>query len=303
MTSIEFPFVSVIVPVYNGAGTIHSLLSALAEQDYPPNRREIILIDNGSDDGTKEIIALRQNSFQPPLVVLEERETRGSYAARNLGLKAARGEIIAFTDADCTPVRSWITEGVHCIQQTGADLAGGQVTFTFASDNPTAAEIIDSQTNMQMETDVHERGVTKTANMFVKRHVFDAIGVFPSHLQSGGDVMWTGLATRHGFQLVFSAKAEVHHPARSWRELFVKQIRVGRGQIPVMLERGMTWKHILIDSSRVRRRARSNKAGTSAASLPKKAPPRLLLALAWSRGATLLGRILGLLDGRSRLRG
>lgn len=301
MTNLELPFVSVIVPVYNGAKTIDALLAALAVQDYPVERREIILIDNGSTDDTVARIAALQEMFRPGIAVLEERAIRGSYAARNTGLLSAKGEIIAFTDADCVPVPCWISEGVRCLQETSADLAGGLVTFTFASSKPTAAEMIDSVTNMQIERDILDRGITKTANLFTRRRVLEAIGHFPANVHSGGDVIWTGLATSAGFKLVFASRAEVGHAARSWFDLFIKQVRVGRGQVPVMREKGMTWNRILIGraSAGPQRSQMSDGRGNSH---EQTISPRLVAALAWSRAATFLGRLFGLIDGRPRAR-
>ncbi len=288
----ELPFVSVIIPIYNGTDSIGELLNALAKQTYPPDRHEIIFVDNGSTDDTVERIVSAQYRFPNPLIILKETEIQGSYAARNRGLATARGEVIAFTDADCTPVPDWLHAGITCLLETSADLAGGQVTFTYASDRPTAAEMIDARTNMQMEMDILQRGVTKTANLFVWRRVFDAIGDFPAHLKSGGDVLWTRTATRSGFKLVFASGAEIGHPARSWLALFEKQYRVGKGQIWVMRDIGMSWLDIAIDSLSFRRRGKTTgkRSGTRRASREYN---RLALTagMAWSRGATLLGRI------------
>ena len=300
----DLPFVSIIVPVFNGSKTIELLLRALATQDYPAKQHELIIVDNGSTDDTIAKIDALRGLFLSPPIVLEEANTRGSYAARNRGLEIAKGEILAFTDADCTPVSNWLSAGVSCLLQGGADLAGGQVTFTFASDHPTSAELIDSRSNMQMELDILTRGVSKTANLFARKSVFDAIGAFPAKLKSGGDVVWTSEATRSGYRIAFAPKAEVYHPARSWRELFVKQLRVGRGQVPAMRAQGMPWTAILKDSFRTRRRKRHTPREATSASRSLSRQPfgiGLFFALIWSRGATLLGRFIGLWEiGRHR---
>ena len=93
----NYPLVSVIVPVKNGEKTIGILLAALLKQNYPQDKMQVIIVDNGSQDNTIEIIK------KYPVILEYENEKDSSYAARNKGLAAAQGEIIAFTDADCIP--------------------------------------------------------------------------------------------------------------------------------------------------------------------------------------------------------
>lgn len=219
----ERAFVSVIVPVYNDPRRIVTCIRALLAQTYPRDRYEVIVVDNGSTDGTAEAAA------REPVTVLVERAIRTSYAARNRGLAAAKGEVIAFTDADCTPSARWLEAGVEALEAHAADLAGGAVRFV-ASARPSGAEIYDSISNMQQERNIRERGVAKTANLLVRAAVFGSVGPFPAALPSGGDVHWTGRATGAGFRLVYAPEAEVTHPTRRLLALLGKQYRVGRGR-------------------------------------------------------------------------
>jgi glycosyltransferase involved in cell wall biosynthesis len=241
---------SVIVPVYNAAHEIEGLAERLLGQTFPADDYEILLVDNGSTDGTIGKLEALAARCAPRLRFLKEHERRGSYAARNKGLSVARGEILAFTDSDCTPVAAWLEEGIRCLESTPADLAGGHVRFTYPA-GMNGAELVDATTNMQMKLDIETQAVTKTANLFTYRRVFDAIGLFPDHMQSGGDVWWTKKATSAGFKLVFAGRAEVSHPARSWREMIRKQLRVGYGHPPVMRARGKTWGFIIGESFRL----------------------------------------------------
>jgi hypothetical protein len=228
MESPDLPFVSVIVPVLNDAGRIGACVEALLAQDYPRERYEIIVVDNGSADGSYEVAA------RYPITALREQEVRSSFAARNKGIGVARGAIYAFTDSDCTPDRRWIAEGVRALE-AGADLAGGKVRFVF-SPRPSAAEVYDSITNMQNERSIRERGVCKTANLFARAAVFAAVGLFPHDLPSGGDVIWTGRATAAGHRIVYNQRAEVAHPTRRLPALLKKHFRVGRGHHAIRAE-------------------------------------------------------------------
>jgi glycosyltransferase involved in cell wall biosynthesis len=216
-----WPFVSVIVPVRNDLG-VTACIEALLGQTYPRDRYEILIVDNGSTDGTPHAIK------RHPVTLLVEDRLSSSYAARNKGVRYARGEVIALADADCRPEPRWIEEGVKGLHSHAADLVGGHVAFLYSA-RPSGAEIFDAQNNMQQERDIRKRRVAKTANLFVRAHVFDRIGLFPE-VQSGADVYWTRRATDHGLVLAFAPRAVVTHPARRLGALLRKGYRVGRGR-------------------------------------------------------------------------
>lgn len=216
--------ISIIVPTYNAEKDIVSLIKSLLSIDYPKELLEIIVVDNNSTDETKNIL----KSYN--IKILEENHIQSSYAARNKGIKHAKNEILAFVDSDCIVSPQWLKEGVRPFIEQSADLVGGNVEFYY-SKKPTAAEMFDSITNMQIEYNIKERKIAKTANLFVKRELFDKIGLFPSTVTSGGDVQWTAKATRAGYKLVYAPEAIVKHPTRSLMELLKKQYRVGKGKM------------------------------------------------------------------------
>lgn len=92
---------SVIVPVFNTSRYIDRCMMALQEQDYPNSDYEVIAIDNGSTDDSRERLG------RYPVTVVREAK-RGSYAARNAGIRQASGELLAFTDSDCAPRPGWL---------------------------------------------------------------------------------------------------------------------------------------------------------------------------------------------------
>jgi glycosyltransferase involved in cell wall biosynthesis len=206
-----YPQVTVIVPVKNAEKTIDKLLDALLQQDYPPNKLQVIIVDNGSGDGTPEIIK------KYPFIMEYETGIASSYAARNKGLSAANGGIIAFTDSDCLPKADWIRKGVETLLDANADMAGGKVSFIL-SDPPSAAEMIDSITYMQNEDNIKNKRTAVTANLFVRKNLFEKVGLF-AEASSGEDFNWTRKATQKGFSLVYAPEAIIYHPARKMREL------------------------------------------------------------------------------------
>ena len=218
------PFVSVIVPVWNDRHRLVVLLEALMAQSYTESSYEVIVVDNGSTDGSDTAAAAYA------VTVLTESAVRGSYAARNRGIEAAKGSIIAFTDSDCIPIPDWVGNGVDALDKQHADLVGGRVRFFF-SPRKTGAELFDSISNMQVEENVRSRSVAITANLFVRAAVFQQVGLFPANVQSGGDLTWTKLASSSGHRLVYAPDAVVAHPARGLNDLVRKQYRVGKGQV------------------------------------------------------------------------
>ncbi len=225
----DHPSVSVIVPVYNGEEVVRPLLSSLAQLDYPRDRYEIILVDNGSTDSTLRIAG------EYPIRVMSEPSIRSSYAARNLGIAQARHEILAFTDADCVVDSHWVAEGVAAMAAQGAHMVAGRIEFTF-SKYPSAGELYDSLVHMRNDVLVTARGRAVTANLFVRSGLFRDLGVFPP-VQSGGDGLWTSRAVGAGHRLVYSANAIVRHPARPLREVLTKAARVGNGFRELMKNR------------------------------------------------------------------
>ncbi|MGC9361288.1 MAG: glycosyltransferase, partial [Anaerolineae bacterium] len=210
--SSQLPHVSVIVPVRNDAGGLATLLPALLAQTYPRDRMQVLVVDNASTDETWQV-ARRYAEAHPEFVhVLMERKL-GAYAARNAALRVATGDILAFTDADCTPAPDWLEAGVRALQEHRADLVGGQVGFAL-SQRPTAAALYDAATNMRNRYNIATMGAAVTANLFVTRRVLETIGPFPGEFRSGEDVHWTLRATRAGLIMVYAPDAVVRHPTR-----------------------------------------------------------------------------------------
>jgi glycosyltransferase involved in cell wall biosynthesis len=94
--------ISAVVPTFNRIATLRQTLTALAAQDYPDY--EIIVVDDGSSDGTGDVV-----TREFPAVRYVRQPNRGPAAARNVGIRAALGDIVAFTDDDCLPPVDWLS--------------------------------------------------------------------------------------------------------------------------------------------------------------------------------------------------
>ena len=113
------PFVSVVVPAYNAELTVCECIEALLNQSLCNEGYEVIVIDNNSSDDTARLI----NSY--PEIRYEFEAVKGPASARNRGLYVARGEIIAFTDADCVPSKTWLEDITRPFQNSDCDICGG----------------------------------------------------------------------------------------------------------------------------------------------------------------------------------
>ena len=205
------PFVSVIVPVYNDEERIGDCINSLLCQTYPKDRYEIIVVDNGSTDGTLKSVSNYQG-----IKILSENNIQSSYAARNMGIGHAKGEIIAFTDADCIAMEDWIEKGVSVmVKNPGCGLAGGRITLFFKDpDRPTAAELYESVTNFRQREDIEIYKFASTANAFTYKKIFDKTGLFNEKLKSGGDNEWGRRVHMFGYSQLYMHETCVFHPAR-----------------------------------------------------------------------------------------
>lgn len=163
------------------------------------------------------------------VVVLTEPKP-GSYAARNAAIRQARGEILAFLDADCVPEPAWLEAGVRCLTNNDtASLVAGHVALTFQGARLMPAECFEKAFAFRQLQNV-KNGVSVTANLFVRKQVFTQVGTFDEEMMSGGDFEWTRRATTRGNRLVYCQNAVIRHPARmTLKALCSKARRVSAG--------------------------------------------------------------------------
>ena len=115
--------ISIIIPVYNGERVIGKCLEALKTQDYK-GQKETIVVDDGSTDSTAQVV----KGFKD--VTLVRQENNGPAAARNNGIRTSGGSILLFTDSDCVPEASWVSEMAKPFKDPG--IAGVQGAYKTA---------------------------------------------------------------------------------------------------------------------------------------------------------------------------
>ncbi len=216
----ELPMVSVVIPAFNAGGRITRLLDSLEAQHYPRERYEIIVVDNDSQDDTRERVA------KYPVLLLGEKRRRNPGIARNAGVQRARGEVIAFIDADCIATPDWIAEAVKVIQTQEADLVAGNIHWLYSTPRG-AAEIFDSLVHLRNDIHARESNTAVTANLVVRSAVFAKTGLFPEW-KAAEDYSFCLRAAAAGFRMVFGPAVLVLHETRKLWPLLRKAWRVGR---------------------------------------------------------------------------
>jgi glycosyltransferase involved in cell wall biosynthesis len=224
--SSRLPLVSVLVPVWNDAGRLGQCLEALEGQTYPGDLYEVVVVDNDSEEEVGTVVA----RFKRARLV---RETRpGSYAARNAGLADARGQVVAFTDADCLPEPDWIEKGVARLARGGEStiVVGRVEIFPRTPLRPNAVEQYEVHFALAQREFVRRYSFGATANLFAWRETFARVGPFLAEVKSGGDLEWGRRAVARGYSLEYAEDARVRHPARATlSQLYSKIVRVAGG--------------------------------------------------------------------------
>lgn len=215
MSSPDYrPSVSVVVPVYNGQATLLACLHSLLALRYPADRLELIVVDNASTDRTPEILA----SLSGELRILRE-EKRGAAAARNRGIRAARGECIALTDADCVVDPEWLAELVQPLAAPEVGISGGRIASRESGNRIErfGEKIHDHQRAIEELVP----GYAISMNWASRRSVLVDVGLFDEALLRGQDVDLAWRIRAAGFSLVYRHTALVRHRnERSLRGLF-----------------------------------------------------------------------------------
>jgi glycosyltransferase involved in cell wall biosynthesis len=164
---------SIVVPVYNKEKSLEACIGSLLGQNYPGEEREIIFVDNNSTDSSASIIR------KYPAVKLISEKTQGAYAARNAGILAARGSVIAFTDADVEVKRDWLKNIRRAFDENGYDMLIGWC-FPSAANKLLRVHslFVCERIKTALARKDHYMLVAGAGNLAVKRMLFEKEGLF-----------------------------------------------------------------------------------------------------------------------------
>jgi O-antigen biosynthesis protein len=225
---LPWPSVSVVVCSYNGERTIRDCLQGLRKLDYP--NYEVIVVNDGSKDRTEAIA--KEFGFR-----LISTENRGLSSARNTGMRAAKGEIVAYIDDDAIPDPHWLTYLAASYLRTNHMGIGGP-NLPPRGDSPTADCVANSPgnaTHVLLTDDVAEH--IPGCNMSFRKEALEAIGGFDERFRiAGDDVDLCWRIQEQGWTVGFNPVAMVWHHRRSTVKAYLKQ-QMNYGKAEAMLER------------------------------------------------------------------
>jgi GT2 family glycosyltransferase len=206
---------SVVIPTYNRCASLHRLLDALARQTLPPDRFEVIVVDDGSSDGTRELLRTLKTRYA---LVSIEQPNQGPGAARNRGVRAASGDLILFLDDDVVPMDELLDRHTQLhASQPNAVIIGPMVP---PSEWPRPAwirweeEMLDFQYRAMVAGDFEcTPRQFYTANASLDRANFLEAGGFDSVFKRAEDVELAYRMRDRGARFMFAAEAIVYHYA------------------------------------------------------------------------------------------
>jgi glycosyltransferase involved in cell wall biosynthesis len=206
--SAQPPDVSVVVTTRNRAAQLGELLGGLRVQTHPAGRFEVIVVDDGSTDGTAELLAREARRGGLELRTVSRTESGGAAIGREAGWRQARAELVAFTDDDCVPDAGWLAAGLRaCEENPGAIVQG------LTEPRP---DQLDRGGPFTRTIDAPRLDhAFQTTNIFYPRELLERAGGFDTETFAGAvggedtDLAWRAIGL--GAQPVFCADARVMH--------------------------------------------------------------------------------------------
>ncbi len=216
-------FISVVIPSYNEEKYVANCLSSILECRYPHDKLEIILVDNGSTDNTLNIA----KRFDVTILV-DKHKTIGGL--RNLGVQHARGNILAFLDADCTVSPLWLYNAGKILENKDIGITGSRLNSSGLDSWVERSWILYLQSKQQKDGFVK---YINSGNCFVRREVFEAVGGFSEILTTNEDVDLCEKISNLGYSIYHCKKIVAVHWGypKTIRQFFKRELWHGIGDV------------------------------------------------------------------------
>ena len=211
--------VSVILATRDRAALLKTTLEALRRQISPGCPVEILVVDNGSVDETRDVVQAAARESSIPVRYLTEPRPGKSHAL-NTAVSHARGDLLAFTDDDVLPSPKWLAAFTQAFSETGADYVAGRILPLWEATPPRwltpplhgVLAVADGGQQRLILEGVHDEIMPIGANMAVRRHVLDRIGGWNPDLGKLKDTLRTGEDHEFALKLAAAGLAGVYEP-------------------------------------------------------------------------------------------
>ena len=213
----RLPFVSVVVPVYNGESTIADVLRCISKLNYPDDRLEVIVVDDGSVDETVRIV----KEYPAKLI---RKEHSGYPSTMNAGAKVAKGEIVVIIDSDIYLDEDWLKTVVEEFDDSKVGIVSGYIAT-----KPTAgfwARVVgfESEDRYDRMKSGYVDFITSASTAY-RREVFEEVSFFNEALRRGSDEDLAQKALGAGWKIVLQKDAVCYHEwVPSLRKYFKNQV-------------------------------------------------------------------------------
>ncbi len=235
------PRISVIIPTRNRRELLQSCLISLKGLSYPREKWEVIVVDDGSIDGTFAGVKEIKKDFPASLLCYQEREN-GISAAKNVGINKARGDVLIFTDDDCTFEPGWIEKLINHFDSPAVGMVGGpdrspkNSSFLVKCLDYTVTSLVGTGGVRRKEGIRMARYYPRGFNMAVSREAIEKVKGFDETLAAGEDIDLAFRTGKAGYALRYAPDAGVCHYRRNSLPAFLKQMNT-RGYSRVELIR------------------------------------------------------------------
>jgi len=202
---------SVIIPTYNRPDRLSTCLQSLAKIDYPRDRFEVIVINDGSEMPLENYVKSFQKSLNISLIT---QPNSGPAKARNHGAFLAKGKYLAFTDDDCQPARDWLKKLEAQFSITPDCLVGGK-TINALPENlySTASQELIDYLYSYYNANAQKAEFFTSNNFALPTAYFQSIGGFDTnfHLAAGEDREFCDRLITQGYDLLYNPEVIVYH--------------------------------------------------------------------------------------------
>ncbi len=233
----DLPLVSAIVAMRNEEAFIEKCLNSLAEQDYPVELLEILVVDGRSTDRSREIVSAMQENM--PNLRLLDNEKRISPVAFNIGIREARGEVLTIISAHSYLASDYVSRCVEYLAKTDADCVGGPIETIGETDTARAIALAMSSPfgvgDALFRYSGREQYVDTLAFGAYRRDVFQRVGLFDEELVGSEDDEFNYRLRSQGGKLFLTpAIRSFYYGRSSLRALCRQYFSYGRGKVRVM---------------------------------------------------------------------